>query len=32
VANDKINLNNIAPGLIQTPMTQKRLDDPDARE
>ncbi|WP_250475244.1 3-oxoacyl-ACP reductase family protein [Caballeronia sp. GAFFF1] len=32
VANDKINVNNIAPGLIQTPMTQKRLDDPDARE
>ncbi|WP_309768782.1 MULTISPECIES: 3-oxoacyl-ACP reductase family protein [unclassified Caballeronia] len=32
VAEDRINVNNIAPGLIQTPMTQKRLDDPDARE
>ncbi len=28
----KINVNGIAPGLIQTPMTQKRLDDPKARE
>ncbi len=31
VASDKINVNAIAPGLIQTPMTQKRLDDPAAR-
>ncbi|HZH27392.1 MAG TPA: 3-oxoacyl-ACP reductase FabG [Azospirillaceae bacterium] len=27
LAEDKINVNNIAPGLIQTPMTQARLDD-----
>jgi glucose 1-dehydrogenase len=27
-----VNVNAIAPGLIATPMTQKRLDDPDARE
>ncbi|WP_244851368.1 SDR family NAD(P)-dependent oxidoreductase [Caballeronia sp. SL2Y3] len=32
VADDKINVNNIAPGLIQTPMTQERLNDADARE
>jgi len=32
VAEDRINVNNIAPGLIQTPMTQKRLDDPAKRE
>ena len=32
LAPHKINVNNIAPGLIQTPMTQKRLDDPKARE
>lgn len=32
VAEDKINVNNIAPGLIQTPMTQARLDDPEKRE
>lgn len=32
VAEDKINVNNIAPGLIQTPMTQERLDDPEKRE
>jgi glucose 1-dehydrogenase len=32
LAEDKININNIAPGLIQTPMTQKRLDDPQKRE
>ncbi|ACC73870.1 SDR family oxidoreductase [Paraburkholderia phymatum] len=32
VAEDRINVNNIAPGLIQTPMTQKRLDDPEGRE
>lgn len=31
LAEDKINVNNIAPGLIQTPMTQDRLDDPKAR-
>ncbi|MGG1943973.1 3-oxoacyl-ACP reductase family protein [Trinickia sp. NRRL B-1857] len=32
VAEDKINVNNIAPGLIQTPMTQSRLDDPAKRD
>ena len=32
LAEDKINVNNIAPGLIQTPMTQERLDDPKKRE
>lgn len=32
VAEDRINVNAIAPGLIETPMTQKRLDDPQARE
>lgn len=32
VAEDRINVNAIAPGLIATPMTQKRLDDPAARE
>jgi glucose 1-dehydrogenase len=32
LAEDRINVNNIAPGLIQTPMTQERLDDPDKRE
>ena len=32
VADIKINVNNIAPGLIDTPMTQGRLDDPAARE
>ncbi len=32
VAPDRINVNAIAPGLIETPMTQKRLDDPAARE
>jgi glucose 1-dehydrogenase len=32
VAEDRINVNNIAPGLIQTPMTQERLDDPEKRE
>ena len=31
-APDKINVNAVAPGLIATPMTQKRLDDPAARE
>ena len=32
LAEDRINVNNIAPGLIQTPMTQERLDDPRKRE
>ncbi|SET45839.1 SDR family NAD(P)-dependent oxidoreductase [Stigmatella erecta] len=32
LAPDRINVNGIAPGLIQTPMTQKRLDDPKQRE
>jgi len=32
LAEDKINVNNIAPGLIQTPMTQSRLDDPAKRD
>ncbi|WNG30434.1 glucose 1-dehydrogenase [Cystobacter fuscus] len=32
LAPHRINVNNIAPGLIQTPMTQKRLDDPKQRE
>jgi len=32
VAPDRINVNAIAPGLIATPMTQKRLDDPSANE
>ena len=32
VAPDKINVNAIAPGLIETPMTQERLDDPKKRE
>ena len=32
LAPDRINVNAVAPGLIETPMTQKRLDDPDARE
>jgi len=32
LAEDKINVNNIAPGMIQTPMTQKRIDDPKERE
>lgn len=32
VAEDRINVNAIAPGLIATPMTQKRLDDPAKRE
>ena len=32
VAPDRINVNAVAPGLISTPMTQKRLDDPAARE
>ncbi|MFT8243987.1 SDR family NAD(P)-dependent oxidoreductase [Roseomonas sp. BN140053] len=32
LAESKINVNGIAPGLIQTPMTQERLDDPEKRE
>ncbi|AOK05038.1 SDR family oxidoreductase [Burkholderia sp. AU28942] len=32
VAEDKINVNNIAPGLIDTPMTRDRLDDPHGRD
>ncbi len=32
LAEDKINVNAIAPGLIATPMTQKRLDDPEKRD
>ena len=32
VAPDRINVNAIAPGLIATPMTQSRLDDPEQRE
>ena len=28
LADDRINVNNVAPGLIQTSMTQDRLDDP----
>ncbi|MBV9537623.1 MAG: glucose 1-dehydrogenase [Acidisphaera sp.] len=32
LAEDRINVNAIAPGLIRTPMTQKRLDDPEQRE
>jgi glucose 1-dehydrogenase len=31
VAEDRININAIAPGLIETPMTQERLDDPEKR-
>jgi glucose 1-dehydrogenase len=32
LAEDKINVNNIAPGLIHTPMTQARMEDPEKRE
>ncbi len=32
VSEDRINVNAIAPGLIETPMTQNRLDDSRARE
>ena len=32
LAKDRINVNNIAPGLIETPMTQDRVDDPEALE
>ena len=31
VAPDKINVNAVAPGLIATPMTQERMDDPEKR-
>lgn len=32
VAPDRINVNAIAPGLIETPMTQERMNDPKKRE
>jgi glucose 1-dehydrogenase len=32
VSDIRINVNAVAPGLIETPMTQKRLDDPAAHE
>ena len=32
VAEDRINVNAIAPGLIETPMAQHRLDNPEQRE
>lgn len=32
VAHAHINVNNIAPGMIETPMTQARIDDPAQRE
>lgn len=32
VAPDRITVNNIAPGMILTPMNQEALDDPDRRE
>ncbi|WP_342346205.1 SDR family NAD(P)-dependent oxidoreductase [Burkholderia perseverans] len=32
LAPERINVNSLAPGLIATPMTQARLDDPQARE
>ncbi|WP_114811127.1 SDR family NAD(P)-dependent oxidoreductase [Paraburkholderia kururiensis] len=32
VAPDRINVNNIAPGLIETPMTAARLQDPQQRD
>lgn len=32
LAEDRINVNNIAPGMVQTPMTQARLDDPGKRD
>lgn len=31
VAPDRINVNAVAPGLIETPMTQERMDDPEKR-
>jgi len=32
LAEHRINVNNIAPGLIETPMTQERIDDPEKRD
>ncbi len=32
LAEMKINVNNIAPRMIETPMTQERIDDPEKRE
>jgi glucose 1-dehydrogenase len=32
LAEQKINVNNVAPGMIETPMTQERIDDPEKRE
>jgi glucose 1-dehydrogenase len=32
VAPDRINVNNIAPGMILTPINQEAIDDPEARE
>lgn len=32
LAPDRINVNNIAPGMVLTPMNQKAIDDPKARE
>ena len=32
LAPDRINVNAVAPGLIATPMTQQRLDDPEKRD
>ena len=32
LAEMRVNVNAVAPGLIATPMTQIRLDDPEARE
>ncbi|WP_375464390.1 SDR family NAD(P)-dependent oxidoreductase [uncultured Methylobacterium sp.] len=32
LANDRINVNNVAPGLIETPMTASRFEDPAALE
>jgi glucose 1-dehydrogenase len=32
VAGDRITVNNIAPGMILTPMNQEALEDPDSRE
>jgi glucose 1-dehydrogenase len=32
LAPDRINVVNIAPGLVRTPLTQERIDDPQARQ
>lgn len=32
LAEDRINVNNIAPGMILTPMNQEAMDDPEVRE